>query len=74
MGDDIGLSRPRAAIPDAAWGPAEANGCRYAMVSIKTIDATHPNWANPVVVTVRDRRGTIEVVGIERPTGSDGVK
>jgi hypothetical protein len=71
VGDDIDLSHSRAVIPDAAWGPAEAAGCRYAMVSIKTIDASHPNWANPVLVTVRERRGALEVVGIERPTRSE---
>jgi hypothetical protein len=38
---------------------------------MKTIHASHLNWAAPVVVTVREQRGTIEVVGIERPAGSD---
>ena len=46
--------RPRrVAIPDAAWGPADAAGSRYAIASIKTIDASHPSWTSPVLVTVR---------------------
>jgi hypothetical protein len=70
-GPAIDLSDPRLAIPDAAWGPADAAGFRYAVASMKTIHASHPNWAAPVVVTVREQRGTIEVVGIERPAGSE---
>ena len=34
--------------------------------------ATHlpafPHWSKPVLVTVRDRNGLIDVVGIDRPT------
>jgi hypothetical protein len=69
MGDEMHAGSPRIAIPDGVWGPADAAGVRYATVSIKTIDASHPHWANPVVVTMRERGGAIEVVGVERPTG-----
>jgi hypothetical protein len=62
------VNDPRVAIPDAAWGPADDAGFRYAIASIKTIHPAFPNWTNPVVVTVRDRNGSIDVVGIERPT------
>ena len=41
---------------------------RYAIASIKTVDASHPNWMSPVLVTVRERDGAIDVVGLERPT------
>ena len=71
-GEGLDLRDPRLAIPDDAWGPADAAGFRYATASIKTVHASHPNWRNPVLVTVRERSGTIEVVGIERSTGSAG--
>jgi hypothetical protein len=72
VGEEIDLANARVAIPDGVWGPAEAAGSRYATVSIKTIDASHPQWARPVLVTVRERSGAIDVVGIERPAGADG--
>ena len=39
--------RPRVAIPNEAWGPAETTGCPYAVRSISTIEANHPSWATP---------------------------
>jgi hypothetical protein len=66
-GEEIDLGGTRVTIPDSAWGPADGAGVRYATVSINTIDARHPHWANPVQVTVRDRSGALDVVGIERP-------
>jgi hypothetical protein len=68
VGEEIDLADSRMAIPDRVWGPADAAGSRYATVSIKTIDASHPQWANPVLVNVRERSGAIDVVGITRPT------
>ncbi len=65
---EVDLDHPRVIVPDAAWGPADAAGCRYAIVSIKTIEASRPNWAAPVIVTLRERGNIIDVVGIERPT------
>jgi hypothetical protein len=73
IGEEIDLGSPRVAIPDGVWGPADAAGFRYAMVSIKTIEASHPNWTDPILVTVRERSGAIDVVGIERPARADGV-
>jgi hypothetical protein len=61
---------PSAPIPDAAWGLADATGDRYAMASIRTLHPKFPHWSSPVTVTVRNRNGTLDVVGIERPTGS----
>jgi len=63
---------PRASIPAAAWGPADAAGLRYAVAAITTVDEAHPRWSRPVLVTVRRRAEAPEVVGIERPTGRDG--
>jgi len=71
---DVDAAHPHVVIPDAAWGPTETAGCRYAIASIRTIDANHPNWAAPVLVTLRERGGAIDVVGIERPARTDGEK
>jgi hypothetical protein len=68
VGQDLDLSQPRVAVPREAWGPVDSAGCRYASVSISTIEANHPNWATPILVTLRERSGAIDIVGIERPT------
>lgn len=59
-------SEPVARIPSAAFGPADASGARYAMATIRTLNAAYPQWARPVRVTVRDRDGVVDVVGIDR--------
>ena len=71
VGEELDLASPRVGIPDAAWGPVDAAGFRYTIASIKTVHAGYPNWSNPVSVTVRERTGTIDVVGIARPTGRE---
>jgi len=55
-------------IPPDAWGPADASGIRFAAASIETSHPDFPHWTQPVVVTVRNRGGMLDVVGIERPT------
>jgi hypothetical protein len=70
VGEESDVRNPRVHIPDAAWGPRDDANSRYAIASIKTVDANHPNWMSPVLVTVREREGTIDVVGVERPTQS----
>jgi hypothetical protein len=72
VSDEITLATPRLVLPDAAWGPVDTAGFRYAIASIKTIDTNHPQWANPVLVTLRTRNNAIDVVGIERPTQTAG--
>ena len=71
-GEEVDTSSRRLVIPAAAWGPLDPAGFRYAVALIKTIQPEYPNWASPVRVTVRQRRGFIDVVGIERPTGKSG--
>jgi hypothetical protein len=71
-GPEVDLTDPRVAIPDAAWGRPDDAGFSYATASIKTVHPKFPNWTSPVLVTVRDRNGRMDVVGIERPTGRDG--
>jgi hypothetical protein len=56
-------------VPAAAWGPADGAGYRYAIASIRTVQAGYPNWAQPVRVTLRDRHGRIDVVAIDRASG-----
>ena len=71
VGEELDLASPCVGIPDAAWGPVDAAGFRYSIASIKTVHTDYPNWSNPVVVTVRERTGAIDVVGIARPTGRE---
>jgi hypothetical protein len=66
VGDEVTLSAMCASIPALAWGPADTAGFRYAVASISTAHPTFPSWATPVVVIVRSRNGTVDVVGIER--------
>ena len=54
-------------IPNEAWGPKDDAGFRYAIAEIKTMHSDHPHWAVAVKVTVRDRAGDMDIVGIERP-------
>ena len=56
-----------ASIPEQAWGPADDVGYRYVVAAIRTMHPDHPLWEEPVLVTLRDRNGELDVVGIERP-------
>ena len=56
------------AIPPDVWGPPDAAGVRYAVATISTIQRAFPHWIKPVVVTIRNRNGLVDVVGIDRPT------
>ena len=58
----------RAAIPPDVWGPVDAFGFRYAVATIATHQPAFPHWSKPVVVTIRNRNGLLDVVGIDRPT------
>jgi hypothetical protein len=71
VNDEMQVAQGRVSVPDGAWGPADDAGLRYATASIRTTHPGNPQWANPVRVTVRERNGSPEVVGIERPTGRE---
>ena len=43
-------------------------GFRYAVATISTNQPGFPHWIKPVVVTIRNRNGLLDVVGIDRPT------
>lgn len=67
IGQPIVTPTPRIAVPDEAWGQADDASDRYAVASIETLHPEFPWWSSPVVVTVRNRAGAMEVVGIDRP-------
>ena len=54
-------------VPESVWGPEDDVGDRYALASIATMHPDFPHWSEPVVISLRDRAGQIDVVGIERP-------
>jgi hypothetical protein len=56
------------AIPADIWGPPDAAGVRYAVAMISTTQRAFPHWSQPVRVTIRNRNGLLDVVGIDRPT------
>jgi hypothetical protein len=68
IGNQTESAETSAAIPDAAWGPPDDSGARYATASIGTVHPAFPHWASPVMVSVRNQNGSLTVVGIERPT------
>ena len=71
MGTTWNSASTSASVPYDAWGPKDPSGARYAVARIETSHPRFPNWRRPVVVTLRDRSGVKDVVGIERPTGVD---
>jgi hypothetical protein len=61
----VETSVTRVSIPPGIWGPPDAAGIRYAVASISTNYPPFEHWANPVVVTIRNRDGRLDVVGID---------
>jgi hypothetical protein len=57
-----------ATIPSGIWGPPDDAGLRYAVAVISTRHPQFTHWMSPVVVTLRNRDGALDVVGIARPT------
>ncbi|HEV8393646.1 MAG TPA: hypothetical protein VGQ37_05195 [Vicinamibacterales bacterium] len=72
VGDEMALDGMCVMVPAAAWGPTDDSGARYAVAAIRTEHATFPAWNRPVEVTLRDRGGVIDVVGIVRPASAGG--
>jgi len=71
VGDEVALDRTCALVPAEAWGPKDDTGARYAVAAIRTEHATFPAWNRPVDVTLRERGGVIDVVGIARPSNAE---
>ena len=67
IGEEVELDGARAVVPAAAWGPPDDVGYRYAVAAIRTLHPDFPHWSEPVLVSLRDRKGEVDVVGIERP-------
>ena len=66
-GDEIVSDTPHVTVPDGAWGPDDDFGYRYAEARISTRHSDFPHWQAPLIVTLRDRGGEIDIVGILRP-------
>jgi hypothetical protein len=64
----LNTAQSRAAVPRDVWGPLDGFGFRYAVARITTQQPEFPHWSHPVVVTIRNRDGLLDVVGIDRPT------
>jgi hypothetical protein len=71
VGDEMAIDGLCAAVPAAAWGPKDDTGARYAVAAIRTGHPAYPSWNRPVEVTLRERHGAVDVVGIVRPAGGE---
>ncbi|MGE0815342.1 MAG: hypothetical protein AB7O28_25635 [Vicinamibacterales bacterium] len=69
VGPSVRVVEPDVTVPEAAWGPPDGSGARYAAAAVSVSHPQYPHWVRPVAVTLRARSGVIAVVGIERPTG-----
>jgi len=67
IGDEIVSTTPLVSVPSDVWGPADDFSYRYAEARISTRHANFPHWQAPLIVTLRDRGGEIDIVGIVRP-------
>ena len=67
VGDQIVSTTPQVTVPGDAWGPADDFGYRYTEARISTRHADFPNWQAPLIVTLRDRAGEVDIVSILRP-------
>jgi len=73
-GDEAASAEPRLAIPQHAWGPVDDAGYRYAVARISTVHADNPQWQEPVVLTIREKNGAYDVVGLQRPRHDAQIK
>jgi hypothetical protein len=67
VGETVALTEPRMDIPAIAWGPRDQSNYRYAVARISTLHPDNPQWQEPVTLTVRDKGGVYDVVGLRRP-------
>jgi hypothetical protein len=73
-GGEVRLSGAAMKIPENAWGPKDDAGYRYAVARIRGLHPGNPQWARPLTLTVRDKGGAYDVVGIDRPRTDAEVK
>jgi len=75
-GDETTMSESEAATPSIAvpideWGTPDEFGYRYLRVHLSTLHGDFPWWAEPLVVTLRDKGAEgIDIVGVARPRES----
>jgi hypothetical protein len=74
VGDAIASSEPRMTIPANAWGPRDDAKYRYAVARISTLHPDNPQWREPVVLTIREKGGAYDVVGLRRPRHDPKIK
>jgi hypothetical protein len=67
VGSEVAFSATKLAIPEEAWGAKDDTNFRYAVARIHTFHSDNPQWQEPVVLTVRDKEGQYDVVGLQRP-------
>ena len=72
--DTMALTEPRMGIPPNAWGPRDESNYRYAVARISTLHPDNSQWQEPVTVTVRDKGGVYDVVGLRRPRHDAKIK
>ena len=58
----------RAGYSAGCVGTDGAFGFRYAVAMISTGQPGFPHWRKPIQVTIRNRNGHFDVVGVDRPT------
>jgi hypothetical protein len=73
-GGEVRLAGAAMKVPENAWGPKDDAGYRYAAAKIRALHPANPQWARPLVLTVRDKGGAFDVVGIDRPRTDAEVK
>jgi hypothetical protein len=71
---EIETNQPLFSTPEEAWGPKDDAGYRYAVARVRSFQADNPIWQEPVVVTLRDKDGKYDVVGVERPRHDARIK
>jgi hypothetical protein len=74
VGGEIRLPDTRMKIPEQAWGAKDDAGYRYAVARIRCLQPANPRWARPLLLTVRDKGGAYDIVGIDRPRTDAEVK
>jgi hypothetical protein len=67
VGGEVETQASRVRVPTDAWGPVDDFGYRYAEARISSRHADFPQWQASVIVSLRDRGGEIDIVGIMRP-------
>ena len=74
VGEEIELKEPKLVVPKDAWGPRDDAHFRYAVARIRSFQSDNPQWQLPVVLTIRDRGGKYDVVGLQRPRQDPKIK